>query len=137
MDIKKILAIAVLCATAAFGGEWTVVVNSSQSVGSISKSDLKRIYTGKKGQLGSAKVVPFVLPETNPAMAAFLSDVMGMSGAEFKKFWVDAQIKGEGSAPATQKSSSAAVVVVSDLPGGIAIVEKSAVTGSVKELAVH
>lgn len=137
MNIKKILAVSILCASAAIGGEWAVVANSSQSVGSISKADLKRIYTGKKGQLGSAKVVPFVLPEANPAMAAFLADVMGMSGAEYKKFWVDAQIKGEGTAPTTQKSSSVAVVVVSDLPGGIAIVEKSAVTGSVKELAVQ
>ena len=136
MNIKKILAFAALCASAAFGGDWAVVVNSSQSVASVSKADLKRIYTGKKGQLGSVKAVPFVLPESNPAMVAFLNDVMGMSPAEFKKFWVDAQIKGEGTAPATQKSSAMAVTLVGELPGGLAIVEKSAVTAAVKEVEV-
>lgn len=136
MDIKKILAIATLCASAAFGGDWALVANPALGVASISKSDLKRVYTGKKGQIGSAKAVPFVLPETNPAMVAFLSDVLGMSPADFKKFWVDAQIKGEGTAPATQKTSAAAVAVVGEIPGGLAIVEKSAVTAAVKEVDV-
>lgn len=137
MNIKKILAIAAFSVTAAFGADWALVSNPAVGVASVSKADLKRIYTGKKGQIGSAKAVPFVLPETNPAMVAFLSDVLGMSPAEFKKFWVDAQIKGEGTAPATQKTSAAAVMVIGEIPGGIAIVEKSAVTAAVKEIAVQ
>ena len=137
MKIQSILAAAILCATTAFGGDWALVSNPAVGVASISKADLKRIYTGKKGQIGSAKAVPFVLPESNPAMVAFLSEVLGMSPAEFKKFWVDAQIKGEGTAPATQKTSVAAVAVVGEIPGGLAIVEKSAVNASVKEIAVQ
>lgn len=136
MKIKTILATALLSAATAFGGDWALVSNPALGVASISKSDLKRVYTGKKGQIGSAKAVPFVLPESNPAMVAFLSDVLGMSPADFKKFWVDAQIKGEGTAPATQKTSAAAVAVVGEIPGGIAIVEKSAVTAAVKEVEV-
>lgn len=136
MNIKKILPVVVLCATVAFGGDWVLVSNPALGVAAISKSDLKRVYTGKKGQIGSAKAVPFVLPETNPAMVAFLNDVLGMSPADFKKFWVDAQIKGEGTAPATQKTSASAVAVVGEIPGGLAIVEKSAVTAAVKEVEV-
>lgn len=137
MNIKMILAIAALGATTAFGGDWALVANPAVGVASVSKADLKRIYTGKKGQIGSAKAVPFVLPESNPAMVAFLTDVLGMTPADFKKFWVDAQIKGEGTAPATQKTSATAVMVIGEIPGGLAIVEKSAVTGTVKEIAVQ
>ncbi len=132
---KLILAISLL-ATSTFAGDWAIVANPAVGATSVSKADLKRIYTGKKTQLGSGKVVPIMLTESNPAAAAFLQEVLGMSGAEYKKFWVDAQIKGEGSAPMTQKSSGAAVAIVSELPGGIAVVEKSAVGGSVKVIEV-
>lgn len=133
---KLILSIALLAAST-FAGDWVLVANPAVGAGSVSKSDLKRIYTGKKSQLGSGKVVPVMLSESNPAAAAFLQEVLGMSGAEYKKFWVDAQIKGEGSAPMTQKSSAAAVAIVSELPGGIAVVEKSAAgNGSVKVIEV-
>lgn len=137
MNIKTILSVVILGASFAFGSDWALVANPAVGVATVSKADLKRIYTGKKGQIGGAKAVPFILPESNPAMAAFLKDVLGMSPAEFKKFWVEAQIKGEGTAPATQKTSVAAVAVVGEIPGGLAIVEKSAVNASVKEVAVQ
>lgn len=132
---KLILSLALLAAST-FAGDWAIVANPAVGVSSVSKADLKRIYTGKKSQLGSGKIVPIMLSESNPAAAAFLQEVLGMSGAEYKKFWVDAQIKGEGTAPMTQKSSAAAIAIASELPGGIAVVEKSAANGSVKVLDV-
>jgi len=137
MNITKSILLTVLLAAAPFAADWALVANPAAGVASVSKADLKRVYTGKKTQLGGAKVVPLMVVETNPAVAAFLQDVVGMSPAEFKKFWVDTQIKGEGTAPATQKSSAAAVAIVSEIPGGIAIVEKSAVSAAVKEVAVQ
>jgi len=137
MNIRKILTISVLLASTSFSADWALVANPASGIASVSKADLKRVYTGKKTQLGGAKVVPCMVVETNPAVAAFLQDVLGMSPAEFKKFWVDTQIKGEGTAPATQKSSAAAVAIVSEIPAGIAIIEKSAVSGAVKEVTVQ
>jgi hypothetical protein len=137
MNIHKLIALPLLLAATSMAADWALVANPAVGVASVSKADLKRVYTGKKSQLGGAKVVPMMVVETNPAVAAFLADVLGMSPAEFKKYWVDTQIKGEGTAPPSQKSSAAAVAVVSEIPGGIAIVEKSAVTGAVKEVAVQ
>lgn len=134
--MKKFILSLALLSTFAAAGDWALVANPAVGASSVSKADLKRIYTGKKSQLGSGKVVPVMLSESNPAAAAFLQEVLGMSGAEYKKYWVDAQIKGEGSAPMTQKSSGAAVAIISELPGGIAIVEKSATGGSVKVIEV-
>jgi ABC-type phosphate transport system substrate-binding protein len=136
MKIRNTIMSLCLLAGFAISADWVVVANPAVSVTSISKADLKRIYTGKKTQLGSGKVVPVMLTETNPAAASFLTEVLGMSGADYKRFWVDAQIKGEGTAPMTQKSSGAAVGIVSEIPGGIAIVEKSAANASVKVLDV-
>lgn len=137
MKIKNTLIACVLMASASFAADWALVANPSSGVASVSKADLKRVYMGKKTQLGSSKVVPMMVTESNPAVAAFLQDVLGMSPAEFKKHWVDAQIKGEGTAPASQKTSAAAIMVSADIPGAIAVVEKSAVNASVKEIVVQ
>lgn len=137
MNISKLLSLSVMLASMTFAGDWVLVANPTSGIGSVSKADLKRVYTGKKTQLGGSKVVPFLVVETNPVTASFLQDVLGMSPSEYKKFWVDAQIKGEGTAPATHKSSAIAILVAADIPGAIAVVEKSAVNATVKEVAVQ
>jgi len=135
--MNKTISAILLLAGLSFCADWAVVTSPSSPIGSISKGDLKRVFTGKKGNVSGVKVVPFMLAETNPAAQSFLKDVLGMSPEEYKKFWVDAQVKGEGTAPTTQKSSAVAILVASDLPGALAVVEKSAVNGSVKDVPVQ
>ena len=59
----------------------------SSPIATISKGDLKRVFTGKKSNLDGVKAVPFMLAESNPAAVSFLKDVLGMSPEEYKKFW--------------------------------------------------
>jgi hypothetical protein len=133
---KTILSILLLSGLG-FGADWAVVTGSASPIASLSKADLKRVFTGKKSTVSGVKAVPFMLSESNPAAVEFLRDVLGMSPEEYKKFWTDAQVKGEGTAPVTQKTSAAAVLVSADIPGAIAVVEKSAVNGTVKEIKVQ
>jgi hypothetical protein len=135
--MKKLISVLLFSSVLSFGADWAVVTSSSSSIGSISKSDLKRVFTGKKRDISGVKVVPFMLSDANPAAQSFLKDVLGMSAEEYKKYWIDAQVKGEGTAPATQKSSATAILVSADIPGALAVVEKSAVNASVKEVAVQ
>ena len=135
--MNKLIAVLLLSSAISFGADWAVVTSPASPVASISKADLKRVFTGKKRDISGVKVVPFMLSDANPAAQSFLKDVVGMSPEEYKKFWIDAQVKGDGTAPATQKSSAAAVLVSADIPGALAVVEKSAVNGTVKEVAVQ
>lgn len=135
--MKNIIAAIVLAGASAFAADWAIVTSPSSPVASISKADLKRVFTGKKTSISGVKVVPFMLSDATPAAQSFLKDVMGMSSEEYKKYWIDAQVKGEGTAPATQKSSAVAIMVSGDLPGALAVVEKSAINASVKEVAVQ
>lgn len=135
--MRKTIGILFSAAALGFASDWAVVTSPSSPIASISKGDLKRVFTGKKSSVAGVKVVPFMLAEASPAAQSFLKDVLGMSAEEYKKFWVDAQVKGEGTAPTTQKSSAVAILVASDLPGALAVVEKSAVNGSVKDVPVQ
>lgn len=135
--MRKIVTSILLSAVLGSAADWAVVTSPSSPVGTISKADLKRVFTGKKSNVSGVKVVPFMLAETSPAAQSFLKDVLGMSPEEYKKYWIDAQVKGEGTAPATQKSSAVAILVSADLPGALAVVEKSAVNATVKEVAVQ
>jgi len=135
--MNKILSSILLTVSFAAAGDWAVVTSPSSPIASISKADLKRVFTGKKSNLAGVKVVPFMLAESNPAAVAFLQDVLGMSPEEYKKYWVDAQVKGEGTAPALQKTSATAILVSADLPGAIAVVDKSAVNATVKDIPVQ
>lgn len=135
--MKKILCSVFLLAAISFAGDWAVVTSPSSPISSISKADLKRVFTGKKSDLSGVRVVPFMLSDANPAAVAFLQDVLEMSPEEYKKFWVDAQVRGDGTAPALQKTSVTAMLVSADLPGAIAVVDKSAVNATVKAITVH
>ncbi|MBK9576991.1 MAG: hypothetical protein IPO40_07955 [Fibrobacteres bacterium] len=135
--MKHTILSILLVAGLSIGADWAVVTSPSSPIASISKGDLKRVFTGKKGNIAGVKTVPFMLAESNPAAVSFLKDVLGMSPEEYKKYWMDAQVKGEGTAPALQKTSATAILVSADIPGAIAVVEKSAVNASVKEIAVQ
>jgi hypothetical protein len=136
-NMKKILCSVFLLAAISFAGDWAVVTSPSSPISSISKADLKRVFTGKKSDLSGVRVVPFMLSDANPAAVAFLQDVLDMSSDDYKKFWVDAQVRGDGTAPSLQKTSATAMLVSADLPGAIAVVDKSAVNATVKAITVH
>jgi len=138
MTIKKFLmiALALLSTSVAMAADFVVIVNAANSATSVSSAELRRIYTGKITQLGGQKLVPINLADSDPLYATFAQKMVKMSAAEFKQFWVDAQIKGEGTAPMIQRNSAAAKLIVSSIPGAIAYVDASVVDASVKVLPV-
>lgn len=134
-SIKTLLA-TIAIATTAFAGDFVIIVNPANSAGGVSGAELKRIFTGKMGNFGGQKAVPINLADTDPIYAKFADQIVKMSAAEYKRFWVEAQIKGEGTAPMVQRNSAAAKMIVATIPGAIAYVDASVVDGTVKVLTV-
>lgn len=125
-----------LFAGSAMAADFVIIVNPANSAASVSAAEIRRIYTGKITQLGGQKLVVINLADSDPLYAAFAQKMVKMSAAEFKQFWVDAQIKGEGTAPMIQRNSAAAKMIVATIPGAIAYVDASVVDGTVKKLSV-
>jgi ABC-type phosphate transport system substrate-binding protein len=135
--MKKILTLLMVLGilTALTAGP-ALIVNPANGASSISKKELKRILKGRVTELGGAKVV--LITNGDAAVSdAFLNEYVGMDLAAFKKFWLERQIKGEGSAPMIKPNSAAVKAMVSQIPGAVSFVDESVVDASVKALPIQ
>lgn len=138
MKIRTLLfwALCLFAFLPAMAADFVIIVNPANSATGISAAELRRIYTGKMTQFGGQKIVPINLADSDPLYGIFAQKMVKMSASEFKQFWVDAQIRGEGSAPMIQRNSAAAKLIVASIPGAIAYVDASVVDASVKVLTI-
>ena len=128
--------LVILFAWAAAATEFVIVVNKDNSLTEISKTNLKRLFTGKKKEIGGVKVVPVNQSLDSDVAKAVLEKILKMDPEEYKEFWVAEQVKGGVSAPMIQKTNEAVIAIVSQLPGGIGYVEKEKVTDAVKVIPI-
>jgi ABC-type phosphate transport system substrate-binding protein len=137
---KKILVSGLLIAASAVAvaaGDFVIVVNKDSPLSSISKIQLKRLYTGKIKDLNGVQLVPIDLPVESPAAVAFLHDILGMESGAYKEFWMEQQVKGLGTAPMIQKTTVMVKAIISQVPGGIGYITKSDADDSVKKIKVE
>lgn len=132
-----LLTLAALLVLDAAAGDYVMVVNKDNGVASVSRSDLKRLYTGKKKTVGEFKAVPINLPLNTKLAGQFLKENVGMSPQEYKEYWIEQQIKGLASAPMIQKADASVIAMVSQLPGAIGYVSADADVSAVKKVAVE
>lgn len=136
--MKKIMILlaVLLCTNVLFAQDFVIIVNPASKLTSISSNDLKKIYLGKTSLIGKQKVTPINLVDVDPIYSSFINKIVKMTPAAYKQYWVDAQIKGEGTAPVTQRNSQAAKLIVASLPEAIAYVDASVVDASVKIIKI-
>lgn len=123
-------------ALALHAADFVVVANKDNGPSTLSRAELKRMYTGRQTSLSSLRIVPINLPLDSEIARKFLDQVVGMSPEEYKKFWVEQQVRGQATAPMIQRSSDNATAVVSELPGGVAYVEPGTDTSKVKTVTI-
>lgn len=136
MNIKLSIAFALLAAVAAFAGDYVVIANPATGASDIAKAELKRIFTGKVTQFDGKKATPINLPDENPTKASFLKEIVGESVADYKQYWVEQKVKGNGVPPMQQASSAAVKAMVAAIPGSVAYIPKADADATVKVLAV-
>lgn len=136
---KQILTAILVCTTAiiTFAGDYVVIVNKGNSVSSIDKATLKRLFTGKVKEFGGKVAVPINQDLSSAAAKGFLGDIVQQTPDAYKEYWVAQQIKGLGSAPMIQRSDAAVIGIVGSIPGAIGYVAKSSVTDAVKVVSVQ
>jgi len=138
--MKKVLVsimFVMVFSAISFAGDYVVIVNPANSTSSVAKSMLKRLYTGRATELDGTTVIPINLILTSPVAESFLDEVVGLSSAEYKEFWVAQQIKGAGTAPMSQATDAAIISMVSSIPGAIGYISAGSETDAVKVITVN
>jgi hypothetical protein len=136
MKIKTILVSALVLSFTAFAGDFVVIAHPGTTASDVGKADLKRLFTGKVKEFDGKKATPINLPDENPAKADFVKDVVGQSIADYKQYWVEQKVKGNGVPPMQQASPAAVKAMVAAIPGSIAYIPKADADATVKVLAV-
>lgn len=123
-------------AAAASPPDIVIVANKDGLVSSLSKADVKRLYTGRMTRIEGTKMVPINQPLDSTITIDFLSAYVGMSVEEFREYWVSQQVRGEGAAPMIQRSADAVKAVVAQVPGAVGYVRKKDLDDTVKAVEV-
>jgi len=113
-----------------------IIVNTSNSVGSLAPADIHRIFLGDKSTWPNGKHIFLVMaPPGSSERAIVLKDIYKMSEAEYAKYFLQAAFTGAVSAPPKDAASAAEVKqLVAANPGAIGYVKAQDADDSVKVL---
>lgn len=117
---------------------FAVVVNTESKLQKISDDDLLRIYLGKKTlwEETSTRIQPALLEEDHATAQSFLEGTLKKSVSQYRAYWKRLLFSGGGSSPRTFRTSAQVIDFVTRQPGGIGVVESSAVDSRVRALDV-
>jgi ABC-type phosphate transport system substrate-binding protein len=114
-----------------------IVVNKDNSVNSLSKDEIKRIYTKKMTKWDNGdKIKPVDLQKTSEVRKKFTKDILNKSISAIKAFWQRQIFSGKGVPPPEKKSDEDVIDYVINHPGAIGYVSKNADISSVKKVTV-
>ena len=114
-----------------------VVVNKENKAASLSTDDLQRIFLGKKTLWESGtRIVPAMPEEESAPGGVFLSGTMQKSVSQFRTYWKRLLFSGGGTVPKVFRTSGQILDFVARQPGGIGVIEASAVDDRVRILEI-
>jgi ABC-type phosphate transport system substrate-binding protein len=116
--------------------EVAIIVNSANTVSSLTPADLHRIYMGDKSTWPNGKHILLVMaPPGSPERATILKDVYKMTETDYSKYFLQATFTGAVSAPPKDAASTSEVKqFVAANPGAIGYVKQDDADNSVKVL---
>jgi len=112
----------------AFAEQVAIITHPDYKGSSISQSDLKNIFLGKKKTLPEGdKVTPVDQPEGSAVREEFYSKVVKKKPRKLKSYWAKKIFSGKGTPPKVIGDDSAVLDWVTSHPGTLGYVKKSAV----------
>lgn len=131
--IGSVVALSLLLAPATLQAEVVVIANKDNSVTSLSRDDIYRIYMGKMKFLpNGAKVVPVDQRVGSPARDQFYSEILHKSDSEMRAYWSRIIFTGQGNPPIQESDDASVVATVSSNKDCVGYVDKSAANDNVK-----
>lgn len=118
------------------GKKLVVVVAKGSPVTNVSRSDLKRAFTGESVSVAGKTLVPFNANPNTPERTGFDKAVLGMSPDEVGRYWVDRKVRGQSAAPRSLPSAAHIAKVAAKFPGAISYLPADQLTSDIQAVAV-
>lgn len=113
-----------------------IIANPSVKASTISKNDVRNVFTGVSTNLSSGERVKPVLIKEGPTQAAFASSEVGVSQVGLMICWRNLVFSGQATMPKTFEDELSVVSYVAKTPGAIGYVSSATPHEGVKVLAV-
>jgi hypothetical protein len=122
-----------------FADDYVVIVNKANPADSISSSDLRKMFVGEKAAWANGvKVTPITPGPDRPEYGLAIKRATGMSGADFKRYFIQLSFLGKIVPPPKVLETTAAIArFVSTSPGAISCVPAGDAGAGVKILKVE
>jgi phosphate transport system substrate-binding protein len=114
-----------------------VVVNKSNPVTNLTKTQLKKVILGEQTSWPAGKVNVILRATGQPEREGVLRSVCGMSEDDFNQHWMHANLNGDSASPPKSLGSPEVVrQLVTSIPGAIGFLRIADVNASVKVVTV-
>jgi len=122
-----------------FADDYVVIVNKANPANSISAGDLHKMFEGEKtAWAGGAKVIAITPGPDRPEYSPAVKCATGMSGPDFKRYFIQLSFLGKVVAPPKTLDTTAAIArFVGTSPGAISCVPAADAGAGVKILKVE
>jgi len=101
-----------------------IIVHPDVAVGSLTQTEVSRIFLGKKTFWDSgARIYPVLLDEKSPITESFLEENLKKTVRQYRAYWKRHLFSGQGTAPKTFSSSKQVADFVAVTPGAIGVVD--------------
>lgn len=138
---KKTAIVAFLCMVMIAGlhaQNFKVIVNTSNGISSISKTDLTNIFLKKISKFSNGITAsPVDQTENSAVRAEFSNGILKRPASAVKSYWNQQLFSGAGVPPDEKKTEADVINFVKSNPGGIGYVSPGAVTADVKVIEVQ
>jgi ABC-type phosphate transport system substrate-binding protein len=122
-----------------FADDYVVIVNKANPADSISPSDLRKMFQGEKSTWANgSKVIAITPGPDRPEYGPAIKRATGMSGADFKRYFIQLSFLGKVvPQPKTLDTPAAIARFVGASPGAISCVPATDAGAGVKILKVE
>ncbi len=130
------LFIVSVALSSVYAADFTLIVNQANPESSISKSDAKSIFLGKKSTWSDGTAVQPVQQKKSAIHKGFTKAITGKSSKQFANFWKKATFTGTGVSPKSLPNDAEVMAFIAANAGAIGYVSAGTAIVSVKALEI-
>ena len=136
-NILLVVLVTIVAMETSYGQTYKVIVNNTNPISSIDKSELSDYFMKKETKyLNGKRIVPVDQKGNSSVRKSFTSEVHNKSVTAVKSFWQQAVFQGKDTPPVEKSSDGAVIADVANNPGAIGYVSMGTETSGVKTISI-